>query len=229
MGAVSGPDGARTRDLVVLADLTRDGVFEKPLCFESATDDCASRYTTDPLAWWLTPHTDAPDRILARQFDHIGQCFHFMAQSDDENGLHYTTPSANGGPHAAYGLIWDAYDRCVDLLGSLVANVVQDPVAARANATGMYELMHAIMDSYSLAHVERDYATWAAARGCGGAVAHPPVTARTPAAAQMFTRKPGLLSQGKVASRARILETRARADSLKAHAPAQRPAGRQNV
>jgi hypothetical protein len=161
MGFVSGPGAARTEDLDILADLTRDGVFEKPLCFENASDDCSSRYETDPLAWWLTPHTDAPDRILARQFDHIGQCFHFMAQSDDEKGEHYTTPAAGNGPHASYGLIWDAYDRCIGLLESLVGNVVDDPVSARRAAVGMYELMHAIMDSYSLAHVERDYATWA--------------------------------------------------------------------
>ncbi len=154
-------DGATPADLVILADLTRDGVFEKPLCFENATDDCAARYETDPLAWWPTPHTDAPDRILARQFDHVGQCFHFMAQSSDERGDHYTTAAAAGQPHASYGLIWDAYDRCVDLMSSLVGNVVDDPIAARRGAVGMYELMHAVMDSYSLAHVERDFASWA--------------------------------------------------------------------
>ena len=161
MGYLPGNDAPRTLDLDILADLTRDGVFEKPMCFENDSDDCTARYESDPLSWWLTPHTDAPDRILARQFDHIGQCFHFMAQSADENGDHYTTPTAGRGPHASYGLVWDAYDRCVGLLETLVGNVVDDPITARHGAVGMYELMHAIMDSYSMAHVQRDYATWA--------------------------------------------------------------------
>jgi hypothetical protein len=154
-------------DRAVLATLMRDGVIEAPLCFGDGSPTCRARFESDPLAWWPAPRTDAPDRILARQFDHVGQCFHFMAQQSDESAppAPYVDPKDPADPHVAYGLIWDAYYRCVNQLGWVLQRTVLDPIEARTNARGMYELMHAVMDSYSAAHTERDYAAWQNATG----------------------------------------------------------------
>lgn len=149
-------------DAEALAYLMRDGEIEPALCMNDGTGDCRDRRETDPLAWWPVPRTDTPDMILARQFSHVGQCFHFMAQRDDESTDHYGNPSDPNDPHVSYALQWTAYDRCVTQLEGILADIVVDarggPRAARQNARGMYELMHAVMDSYSMAHTERDYA-----------------------------------------------------------------------
>jgi hypothetical protein len=149
-------------DSEALAYLMRDGEIEAALCLDDASADCLARRETDPLAWWPAPRTDTPDMILARQFDHVGQCFHFMAQRDDESGDHYGNPNDPTDPHVSYGLQWTAYDRCVAQLETVLADIVVDsriggPRQARYKARGMYELMHAVTDSYSMAHTERDY------------------------------------------------------------------------
>ena len=150
----TGPDRA------VLASLIRDGALEAPICFWNRSPDCLERFESDPLAWWPAPHTDASDMMLARQFSHSGQCFHFMAEQDDEKGPHWVDPNNPHDPHVSYGLMWDAYLRCVNQLEWMLWRVVENPVDARKNAHGLYELMHAVMDSYSRAHTERDFAGW---------------------------------------------------------------------
>jgi hypothetical protein len=147
-------------DSNVLAQLIRDGALEAPVCFWNRSPDCLERFESDPLAWWPAPHTDAADMILARQFSHSGQCFHFMAQQDDEAGEHWVDPMNPHDPHVPYGLMWDAYYRCTNQLEWMVWRIVQNPIDARKNAHGLYELMHAVMDSYSRAHTERDYLSW---------------------------------------------------------------------
>ncbi len=152
-------------DANVLATLIRDGAIEAPICFWNRSPDCIDRFESDPLAWWPAPHTDAADMILARQFSHSGQCFHFMAQQDDEAGDHWVDPMNPRDPHVTYGLMWDAYLRCENQLEWILWRVVQNPIDARKKARGMYELMHAVMDSYSRAHTERDYEGWSATKG----------------------------------------------------------------
>jgi hypothetical protein len=152
-------------DANVLASLIRDGAIEAPICFWNRSPDCIDRFESDPLAWWPAPHTDAADMILARQFSHSGQCFHFMAQQDDEAGGHWVDPMNPHDPHVTYGLMWDAYLRCENQLEWILWRVVQNPIDARKKARGMYELMHAVMDSYSRAHTERDYEGWSASKG----------------------------------------------------------------
>jgi hypothetical protein len=151
-------------DSDVLATLIRDGAIEAPICFWNRSADCVDRFESDPLAWWPAPHTDAADMILARQFSHSGQCFHFMAQQDDDTGAHWVDPMNPRDPHVTYGLMWDAYYRCINQLEWVVWRVVQNPVDARKKAHGLYELMHAVMDSYSRAHTERDYTDWTAGK-----------------------------------------------------------------
>ena len=150
----TGPDGD------VLGSLIRDGALEAPVCFWNRSRDCMDRFESDPLAWWPAPHADAADMVLARQFSHSGQCFHFMAEQDDENGPHWVDPANPRDPHVSYGLMWDAYLRCVNQLEWMLWRVVENPIAARKQAHGLYELMHAVMDSYSRAHTERDYDAW---------------------------------------------------------------------
>jgi hypothetical protein len=152
-------------DSQVLAALIRDGAIEAPVCFWDRSPDCIERFESDPLAWWPAPHTDAADMILARQFSHSGQCYHFMAQQDDEGGPHWVDPMNPRDPHVTYGLMWDAYLRCTNQLEWIVWRVIQNPIDARKKARGMYELMHAVMDSYSRAHTERDYFGWSPTTG----------------------------------------------------------------
>jgi hypothetical protein len=155
----TGPDGD------VLESLIRDGAIEAPVCFWNRSSDCIDRYESDPLAWWPAPHTDAADMVLARQFSHSGQCFHFMAEQDDEAGAHWVDPMNPNDPHVSYGLMWDAYLRCVNQLEWMLWRVIENPVDARKKAHGLYELMHAVMDSYSRAHTEREADGWKPGKG----------------------------------------------------------------
>src|SRR5579863_6653644 len=64
-------------DRSALAYLMNDGEIERPVCSNGPVGSCKDRFESDPLAFWPPPHTDSPDMILARQFSHVGQCFHF--------------------------------------------------------------------------------------------------------------------------------------------------------
>ena len=81
-----------------------------------------------------------------------------MAQQTDESTSHYGSSEDPNLPHVSYDLQWTAYERCKQELELILEAIVEDPKKARFEARGMYELMHAVMDSYSKAHTERDYA-----------------------------------------------------------------------
>jgi len=104
----------------------------------------------DPLLDWPRPLTDQPDAAFRRQFSDPGQCFHFMATLDDAQSENIP---GTGIPRA---LATSAIVRCRDLLRTLLRRVViEGGPQARQSAYGLYELMHAIGDSFSGAHAER--------------------------------------------------------------------------
>jgi hypothetical protein len=148
----------------VLRELMAAGLLDAPAC-PGGPSDCASRLVSDPLSWWPAPHSDEPDLVLARQFSREGQCFHFMAMSSDENvadGVAASSsecrdPSGGGVEHVSCGLVCSAYNSCIETITTLAFNVSwADPATARSSHEGLYELMHAVADSYSRAHVERE-------------------------------------------------------------------------
>ena len=137
----------------VLRDLFNDGDLQAPLCFgwgDHPPGFCADATTTNPLLDWPKPLTDHPDAAFRRQFSDAGQCFHFMAQLEDGE-----SPDIEGTV-IPRGLATSALVRCRDLLDNLMRQVVIDGgPGARKGGYGLYELMHAVGDSFSGAHSQR--------------------------------------------------------------------------
>jgi hypothetical protein len=149
---VEGHDGNAPRP-EVLRDLFNDGALSPPLCFgwgASPPAFCAEAATTNPLLAWPRPLTDQPDAAFRRQFSDAGQCFHFMARLDDAE-----SPEIPGTdiPRAT---ATSALVRCRDLMDDLVRQVVlEGGPGTRRSGYGLYELMHAIGDSFSGSHTQR--------------------------------------------------------------------------
>src|SRR5262245_18669756 len=149
---VEGHDGQPPRP-EILRDLFNDGDLSPPLCFgwgEAPPSYCADAATSNPLLDWPRPLTDQPDAAFRRQFSDPGQCFHFMATLEDA-----ATPEIEG-TDIPRGLATSALVRCRDLLDDLLRQVVIDggPGTMRSGY-GLYELMHAVGDSFSGAHTGR--------------------------------------------------------------------------
>jgi hypothetical protein len=137
----------------VLAALIAAGVLDEPPCFDRVrpNGDCGAAERLDlPLLYWPTLHAGAADLVLDRQLGQQGQCQHFMANTGD--GL--TAPDPRLGVPSA--LVTEAYERCVRLAGAVFDLVLRDPQLARWRLAGTYVLMHALQDSFSAAHVDRD-------------------------------------------------------------------------
>jgi hypothetical protein len=149
---VEGHDGDPPRPEVLRA-LFNDGDLAPPLCFgwgERPPGYCADARTTNPLLDWPRPLTDQPDAAFRRQFSDAGQCFHFMATLEDGE-----TPPIDG-TGIPRGLATSALVRCRGLLDDLMRQVVIDGgPGTRRSSYGLYELMHAVGDSFSGAHTGR--------------------------------------------------------------------------
>ncbi len=135
----------------VLEELLEAGVLKGARCFPVYRGSSGCIPDGDErkvLNWWPQPGTGHSDLVFARQFGPIGQCYHFLGQRDDEE-LGVTE-----------GLEKNAYARCIRTLRALM-NIVTTEASYEANLqnNGIYELMHALGDSYSSAHTERDPAT----------------------------------------------------------------------
>jgi hypothetical protein len=135
--------------------LIRHGVLQKPPCFEPTSErearDCAERNQEYPAGGWFVVGSGAPDLMTSRQFSTNGQCFHFMSSSEE---VWDSEPDPRLGVPS--GLIHDAYQRCTRTLGAILADIVHRPEAANRRYRGFYALVHAVTDSFSAAHVERD-------------------------------------------------------------------------
>jgi hypothetical protein len=149
---VEGHDGRPPRP-DVLRDLFNDGDLAPPLCFgwgEARPGYCADARAANPLLEWPRPLTDQPDAAFRRQFSDAGQCFHFMALLEDAE-----TP-AIPDTSIPRGLATSALVRCRGLLDDLMRQVVIDGgPGTRRSSYGLYELMHAVGDSFSGAHTGR--------------------------------------------------------------------------
>jgi hypothetical protein len=137
----------------VLRDLINDGALVPPICFGREPDpprECRTVASENPLLEWPQPLTDRPDNNYSRQFTSPGQCVHFMGVLDDE------ASAPLKGRHVPRALATTALARCSNLLDDIVRQVVVvGGVATRESGYGLYELMHAVTDSFSHAHAER--------------------------------------------------------------------------
>jgi hypothetical protein len=149
---IEGHDG-RPPQPDVLRDLFDDGDLAPPLCFgwgEHPPGFCADATTTNPLLDWPKPMTDQPDAAFRRQFSDAGQCFHFMAKLEDAESPELA------GTSIPRGLATSALVRCRDFLDNLMRQVVVDGgPGTRRGGYGLYELMHAVEDSFSGSHAQR--------------------------------------------------------------------------
>lgn len=149
---VEGHDGAPPRP-EVLRDLFNDGALVPPLCFgwgDRPPDYCEQAKSSNPLLDWPRPLTDQPDAAFRRQFSDAGQCFHFMAKLEDAE-----SPEISGTdiPRA---MATSALVRCRDLTDNLLRQVVlEGGPGTRRSGYGLYELMHAVGDSFSGSHTQR--------------------------------------------------------------------------
>jgi hypothetical protein len=137
----------------VLRDLINDGALVPPICFGRGPNlpkRCRSVELENPLLQWLQPMTDGPDRNYVRQFNEAGQCVHFMGMLADEK------PPLLPGRHVPRALATTAVVRCNNMLDDIMRQVViVGGVGTRKSGYGLYELMHAVTDSFSYAHTER--------------------------------------------------------------------------
>jgi hypothetical protein len=137
----------------VLRDLINDGALVPPICFGRGPNlpkACRTVTTENPLLQWPQPLTDRPDRNYTRQFEEPGQCVHFMGLLADER------PPLLKGRHVPRALASTAIVRCSTMLDDLLRQVViVGGVGTRKSGYGLYELMHAVTDSFSHAHAER--------------------------------------------------------------------------
>jgi hypothetical protein len=149
---IEGHDG-RPPQPDVLRDLFNDGDLAPPLCFGwdgHPPGFCADAATKNPLLDWPKPLTDQPDAAFRRQFSDAGQCFHFMAKLEDAE-----SPDIEGTV-IPRGLATSALVRCRDFLDNLMRQVVLDGgPGVRKGGYGLYELMHAVGDSFSSSHTQR--------------------------------------------------------------------------
>ena len=153
MRAVPGTGTPGVSGRTLLATLIAAGVLAEPPCFDPAHPhgDCGPGQRLDlPIDHWPTLRSGGPDLVLDRQLGQRGQCQHFMARTDD--GLAPNDPRF-GVPR---DLITVAYGRCIQLAALELDGIVRDPSLAEWRGTGTYSLMHALQDSFSAAHVERD-------------------------------------------------------------------------
>ena len=137
----------------VLRDLINDGALDTPWCFgwgDSPPGECLDAPARNPLLCWPEPESDRPDAFFRRQFSDPGQCFHYMGTLADS--LTETLP----GTSVPRALATSAVVRCNDLLDTLLRQVVvEGGPGTRRSGFGLYEMMHAVEDSFSFAHTER--------------------------------------------------------------------------
>jgi hypothetical protein len=149
---LEGGDGQPPR-ADVLRDLINDGALVAPICYGNEPKPpsrCRDAVSENPLLAWPQPRTSRPDNNYSRQFSQPGQCIHFMGMLADEG----TVPLP--GTHVPRGLATTAVVRCKNLVDEMMRQiVVEGGAGTRESGYGLYELMHAVTDSFSHAHAER--------------------------------------------------------------------------
>ena len=147
----TGAPGVSGRAL--LGALIATGVLAEPPCFnrDNPRGDCGAEERLDfPLQYWPVLRSGAPDLVIDRQLGQQGQCQHFMANTAD------ALAPVDAGTGVPTALAKNAYLRCVRIAGSVFDGILRDPQLAEWRIAGTYALMHAIQDSFSAAHADRD-------------------------------------------------------------------------
>lgn len=137
----------------LLGALIATGVLAEPPCFnrDKPRGECGAEERLDfPLQYWPVLRSGAPDLVIDRQLGQQGQCQHFMANTADALA---PVGAGSGVPSA---LSKNAYHRCIVIAGSVFDGILRDPQLAEWRIAGTYALMHAIQDSFSAAHANRD-------------------------------------------------------------------------
>lgn len=88
------------------------------------------------------------DLIFSRQFSSNGQCFHFMAQTDDSF-------SERGEFDVPVNYSGEAVQRCISLITTLTQEIFQEKSQGGGNYQNVYAVIHMVADSYSDAHSSR--------------------------------------------------------------------------
>ena len=88
------------------------------------------------------------DLIFSRQFSSNGQCFHFMAQTDDSF-------SERGEFDVPVNYSGHAVRRCIALITTITRKILQEKSRAEKEFQNIYAAIHMIADSYSDAHSSR--------------------------------------------------------------------------
>jgi hypothetical protein len=137
----------------LLASLIAAGILAEPPCFDrdKRRGNCGDAQRLElPLRYWPLLLSGSADILIDRQLGQNGQCQHFMANTDDS-----LTP-LSPGLGVPGGLVTTAYLRCIDVAGAVLDGILRDPLLAEWRLAGTYVLMHAIEDSFSAAHVDRN-------------------------------------------------------------------------
>jgi hypothetical protein len=146
------PTGERVPGREIVRGLIEGHALLPPECFDVSSDSDAQRCQAEQARYsglgWPALTTGSLDELFDRQFDSVGQCFHFMARGSDVWANANPDPATGVPP----GLGKDAYVRCENLMEALMARILRDPYT---RADRLYALMHAITDSFSAAHTER--------------------------------------------------------------------------
>ena len=153
LDAVPGTGPPEVSGRTLLAALIAMGVLAQPPCFDrdNPGGDCGPAQRLDmPLRYWPTLGAGEADLVLDRQLGQRGQCQHFMAPTRD--GLTPIDPRF-GVPG---GLVTTAYLSCIRTLGAVFDGILRDPRLAQWRIVGPYVFIHALEDSFSAAHVNRD-------------------------------------------------------------------------
>jgi hypothetical protein len=136
------PRGAATTGEDVLLYLVKHGILRQPDCVRPGCREMGAVEAYPPLK------TGVADLVLARQSSPDGQCYHFMANSQDLDDV--------GGAPVTHASARDrAFSRCIARLTSLLDAVLANQNDPTDELTALYALMHAVADSYSRAHVVR--------------------------------------------------------------------------
>ena len=153
LAAVPGTGPPAISGRALLAALIATGVLVEPPCFDRARPDgdCGAAQRLDlPLRYWPTLGPGGPIWCSIASSASTGSAS--TSWRDTADGLTPVDPRF-GVPG---GLATAAYLRCVRVAGSVFDGILRDPRLAEWRIAGTYVLMHALEDSFSAAHVDRD-------------------------------------------------------------------------
>ena len=141
----------------LLNELIKNRILDAPKALKNINDSLTVdlRDTSDvPFEFLLPLKSGFSDVYLPKQFAKSGQQVHFMAMKKDLTGIPINDPAA-----AKHLVLTRAFPRCIRYMTELMYQILLSQSGAEERQETVYDLMHAIQDSFSQAHAERDTAT----------------------------------------------------------------------